>query len=100
MEGDARKGRNPFRRRHRQVSEEHPRDQASVAQQFLSELHGLLVRGHITHNTEAHLRNVFRSLGHDTMLDKLAAEVDREIERLESEAFVLKAVRQRLFGSQ
>lgn len=103
MEPPRRQGRNPFRRRHHPAPEAPAAAEASgtadTVRRFLSDLHSALAQGHVSRDTEAHLRHVFRSLGYDADPHHHAAQVDREVERLEREAFMLKTLRQRFFGS-
>ena len=66
---------------------------------FLSELRSSLRYGHLSSESEAHLRHMFRVLGQNSDPQQLAAQVDREVERLEREASLLKRLRQRFFGS-
>jgi hypothetical protein len=102
MAEGATKARNPFRRRSAQgasapsTNDDPAREQ--LATRFLAELHSALKQGHVSRDTEAHLRNMFRSIGWNAEPQKLSAQVDREIERLEREALVLKKLRSESFG--
>jgi hypothetical protein len=103
MEGATPKTRCALNGRSGQNSLETPRSTGSTTDQlagrFLAELHSALKQGHVSRDTEAHLRNMFRSLGWDAEPQKLSAQVDREIERLEREASALKRLRSESFGS-
>jgi hypothetical protein len=95
-------GRNPFRRRSGQGASAPPKNDGAVPEQlstrFLAELHSAFQQGHVSRDTEAHLRNMLRSIGWNAEPEKLSAQVDREIERLEREALVLKKLRSDSFG--
>src|ERR1700739_2644801 len=60
-----------------------------AAGQFIAELHSERRRGHVSSETELHLKHVFRKLDWDTPntpASTLAAAVGEEIDRLEREA--------------
>jgi hypothetical protein len=103
MAEGATRGRNPFRRRPGEGASAPPKNDGAppeqVATRFLAELHSAFHQGHVSRDTEAHLRNMFRSIGWNAEPQMLSGQVDREIERLEHEASVLKKLRSESFGS-
>jgi hypothetical protein len=103
MAEGATRGRNPFRRRPGQGASAPPKNDGAppeqVATRFLVELHRAFQQGHVSRDTEAHLRHTFRSTGWDAEPQEFSGQVDREIERLEREVSVLKKLRSESFGS-
>jgi hypothetical protein len=65
---------------------------------FVATLKNEILLGRITAATEHHLRREFSAIGWDRADALHAAKVDDEIARLESQARVLRELRQAAFG--
>jgi hypothetical protein len=65
----------------------------TAAGQFIAALQTELRVGNVSYETEQHLKHEFRKLGWGASVPMLAAAVDAEIERLDSQAATLRRLR-------
>jgi hypothetical protein len=70
----------------------------TAAGQFIAELQRERRSGHVSSETDLHLKHVFRRLGWDTAASTLAAAVEEEIDRLDREAATLRRLRAEVLG--